>query len=97
MRDVVLDSYAVTLYTFLALEEGRRLDRLLEEGDRLSLGGLVSVAFNQPQKLGDLERRYRAKLQGKMPREDLMRLAAKVLSAEAKGLAKLKRTKPRRR
>lgn len=98
VKQVILDSYALTLYAFLALEDARRLDRLVEEGDRLSLGGLMAVAFNQPERLGSLDRAYRARLQGKVPREEVFRLAAQVLKQEADGLARAaQRTKKRRR
>jgi succinate dehydrogenase flavin-adding protein (antitoxin of CptAB toxin-antitoxin module) len=77
-KDVALDDYAVTLFTFLQLEDARRLDRLVEESDRLDMAWLNAKAFNRPEMLREASAAFQRKIQNVPDRETVLRLAAEI-------------------
>lgn len=79
VRQVALDSYAVTLFTFLQIEERNRLSRLIEERHRLDTAGLTAVAMWEPKKLAEFENRFRLKLRKLPSREQALRSAAALM------------------
>lgn len=76
---MALESYAVSLYTFLQNEDARRLERLMDEGARLDLAGLVAIAFHEPKKLSDAHDSLKRKLSLVPSRDDALKRAVKLL------------------
>lgn len=77
-RDVAalaLASYAVTLWTFLQLEEIERLRAVKEERDRLDVAGLTAAAFHEPHRLEIREQRFLSRVGALPSREEAMRRA----------------------
>ena len=68
----------MTLYTFLQLEEGKRIDRLLEEGNRIDMANLNGIAFNDPKKLKGASDALRRKILNVPSRATAIKLAAEI-------------------
>lgn len=56
LRDVAEEAYAVTLWTFLQLEDEARIARFVARSERLDLGGLVAMATHAPKELDRVHR-----------------------------------------
>jgi hypothetical protein len=72
------EDYAITLYTFLQLEEGNKIDRLLAEAERIDLAGLFRIAFHEPNKLKGASDALRRKIMNVPDRATTLKLAAEV-------------------
>lgn len=93
LREVADDSYAVTLYTFLQMQERSRIDRLLTEGNRIDQASLVAFAFHEPKKLAEVADRFRTRIRSKPSREDAMKRAALLMMRVHKAEKQSKRRK----
>jgi len=72
------EDYAVTLYTFLQLEQAKKLDSLLEEGGRIEQASLMAIAFHEPKKLKGASEALRRKIMNVPDRATAIRLAAEI-------------------
>jgi hypothetical protein len=67
--DVAGDPYVRTLWTFFHLEQHERVDDIKLRGRALQLGGLMAIAFHEPKRLNDEQRRLLADA-GMLPSPD---------------------------
>jgi hypothetical protein len=56
LRDVAEEAYAVTLWTFLELEDAARITRFVTRSERLDLAGLMAMATHAPKELSRVHR-----------------------------------------
>lgn len=82
MTSVALAAYALTLWTFLQLEEADRFARIEAEYDRLDAAGLQAVAFHEPKKLELRSSRFLARVGAVPSREEALRKAAELNSRD---------------
>ena len=80
-RAVAEESYAVTLYQFMQLQDMQRIERVQELGKRLDVAALSAVAFHEPAKLKDAEREYRDQAGLNLTRDEALATAARTEDA----------------
>lgn len=78
VRTVALASFALTLWTFLQIEEQERFARVEAEHARLDAAGLSAVAYHEPKKLEIREQRFLARVGAIPSREEALRRAAEL-------------------
>jgi hypothetical protein len=64
VRDVLEESYALTLWTYIELREQRRHEALIARGDRLDLAGLFNLASYNVDGFKAAHREYVAEVTG---------------------------------
>lgn len=62
MDEILKQPWGVTLWTWMELQEVKRIDRLLEEGDDINRAALTSIAFNQPKDLKNVQYEWQKKV-----------------------------------
>ena len=60
VSSVAGDPYVLTLWTFFHLDQHERVDSIKERGRALNLGSLMAIAFHEPKRLNDEQRRLLA-------------------------------------
>ena len=78
-----MDSFALTLFTFLQIEEARRLEDLKTEWRQIEKAGLTAVAFHKPSKLADAVEDYKRRLKLVPSREEAIERAKKLFASVA--------------
>lgn len=58
VREIALQPYALTLWTWGHLMQAARIERTIERGGELNSAALHAVAFHEPRKLAELSRAY---------------------------------------
>lgn len=64
VRAQAAESWALTMWTFIHLQEIAEFERVGAEGDRIDMASLNSIAFHEPKRLKEVDTawRQRAKL-----------------------------------
>lgn len=75
------EPYHLTLFEYAIMLDLRRINTIVEMGERLDLAGLVSYAFNKPSDLQKVEFEFK-KLAGLLqPRDDVLKRAKQMHEA----------------
>lgn len=78
VRAVALTAFALTLWTFLQIEEQARFARIEEERNRFDLAELVALAFLAPGELRTRESRFLGRIGALPSREEAFRRGAEL-------------------
>lgn len=81
IQAVARDPYALTLWTFFALQEQERIDHNVERFRDIDRAGLVAFAFHEPKRLGEAWHDLHAELGGGRTMDENRALADEVARA----------------
>ena len=55
VKEILEQPFAITLWTWMELQETQRIERLIQEGHELNNASITSIAVNDPKQLREIE------------------------------------------